>query len=639
VSEIPQAECEALVALYNSTNGAAWYRNAGWLDETSACTWDGVTCGHGHVSWLDLPSNGLSGALPTAAWSELPYLDGLDLSDNALQGTIPPELGTLDRLRFLWLSFNQLTGTIPGELGNLTDLRFLVLNDNQISGTIPAGLGDLHSLNFLQLGGNQLSGSIPPALGELTQLTNLHLGRNQLSGALPPALGNLTNLRWLRLRANRFTGTIPAEFGNLISLENLALDGNLMSGPIPSSFTSLTGLTYLTLSCGLTADDPGVIAFLDLKVPGWEAALCLNTDVGENVSIMPEAYLTIRFDSVTQAGFTTVQPSTDPISVPGNFQLIGNAYEVTSGSEFGEAQVCFTYDAGLTSEQESAVRLLHLENGLWTDVTDPGYPNTVTNQVCGTVSDFSPFAIALQLNTPPSDVVITTPFDPQRIGTNVQVRAAFNDPDQGDAHTALWVWGDDKSDLLAADGLTAEATHAYAAPGVYTVSATITDEAGGSASAASEFVVIYDPDGGFVTGGGWIESPPGAYVADSALIGKATFGFVSKYQKGANVPTGNTEFQFQVASLNFSSTSYEWLVVAGARAQYKGSGTINGSGDYGFILTAIDGQVNGGGGMDRFRLKIVYKGSGEVVYDNQLGAGEDALPSTAIQGGSIVVHK
>jgi hypothetical protein len=41
-----------------------------------------------------------------------------------------------------------------------------------------------------------------------------------------------------------------------------------------------------------------------------------------------------------------------------------------------------------------------------------------------------------------------------------------------------------------------------------------------------------------------------------------------------------------MANLEFHSTSYQWLVVAGAKAQYKGSGTMNGSGEYGFLLTA-----------------------------------------------------
>ena len=119
-----------------------------------------------------------------------------------------------------------------------------------------------------------------------------------------------------------------------------------------------------------------------------------------------------------------------------------------------------------------------------------------------------------------------------------------------------------------------------------------------------QYIVVYDPSAGFVTGGGWINSPIGAYSANPALTGKANFGFESKYLKGNNVPTGNTEFQFKLANFNFKSTSYEWLVVSGAKARYRGVGTVNGAGSYGFELTAWDGQVNGGGGVDRFRIKI-----------------------------------
>ena len=124
-----------------------------------------------------------------------------------------------------------------------------------------------------------------------------------------------------------------------------------------------------------------------------------------------------------------------------------------------------------------------------------------------------------------------------------------------------------------------------------------------------------------MTGGGWITSPPGAYTSNLQLTGKANFGFVSKYQKGASTPTGETEFQFNVANLNFHSATYQWLVVAGPRAQYKGTGTINGQGTYGFMLTAIDGQLPGGNGTDKFRIKIWDQTQGDaMVYDNQLGA-------------------
>jgi len=109
--------------------------------------------------------------------------------------------------------------------------------------------------------------------------------------------------------------------------------------------------------------------------------------------------------------------------------------------------------------------------------------------------------------------------------------------------------------------------------------------------------------------------------------GKATFGFVSKYKKGATVPDGNTEFQFKAGDLNFHSTSYEWLVVTGSNfAKFKGEGTINGQGNYKFQIWAGDGA------QDTFRIKIWYEDGGNevIVYDNGM--------NQPIGNGSIVVH-
>jgi hypothetical protein len=115
--------------------------------------------------------------------------------------------------------------------------------------------------------------------------------------------------------------------------------------------------------------------------------------------------------------------------------------------------------------------------------------------------------------------------------------------------------------------------------------------------------------------------------------GKASFGFVSKYKKGASEPTGNTEFQFKAADLNFHSTSYDWLVVTGKDfAKFKGSGTINGDNapndmPYKFQLWAGDGDP------DTFRIRIWWEENGteHVVYDNGM--------NQPIGGGSIVIHK
>lgn len=164
--------------------------------------------------------------------------------------------------------------------------------------------------------------------------------------------------------------------------------------------------------------------------------------------------------------------------------------------------------------------------------------------------------------------------------------------------------------------------------GVYEFILSATDS-GGNTSTESGIFVVYDSTAGFVTGGGWIDSPEGAYKLNTELIGKANFGFVSKYQKGAVVPTGNTQFQFKTGELNFNSTSYDWLVVAGTKAQFKGTGTINGMGDYKFMLYATDGGTKE---LDQFRIKIWSEENEEenVIYDNE--------SDTPISGGSIVIH-
>ena len=193
---------------------------------------------------------------------------------------------------------------------------------------------------------------------------------------------------------------------------------------------------------------------------------------------------------------------------------------------------------------------------------------------------------------------------------------------------------------------TIAATHTFALAGVYLVTLTVSDGDGGTDevtvvnddAALRAMVVIYDPSGGFVTGGGWIWSPEGAYVADPSLTGKASFGFVSKYKKGATTPNGNTEFHFKAGDLKFHSSEYEWLVVAGTKAQYKGVGTINGEGFYGFLLTAIDGDPKGN--PDALRMKIWDKANNDqVVYDNKIGVDETADDATVLGGGSIVIHK
>lgn len=250
------------------------------------------------------------------------------------------------------------------------------------------------------------------------------------------------------------------------------------------------------------------------------------------------------------------------------------------------------------------------------------------------VSDHDPVLVGLNLtNDPPVLGDITVPVNVVAVGSPVNASAPFTDADVLDTHTADWDWGDGAASAGAVSeangaGLI-EGSHVYTSPGIYSVQVTVQDNFGNADQAVYQYVVVYDPNGGFVTGGGWIDSPAGAYASDPSVTGKATFGFVAKYKKGSSIPDGNTEFQFKAGDLNFKATSYQWLVInqGGGNAQFKGAGTINGQGAYQFMIWATDASP------DTFRIKIWYSdSSGEhVIYDNGV--------NQPLGGGSIQIHK
>ena len=291
-----ESDQEALVALYNATEGPNWANNTNWLSDKPLGEWHGVTTdANGRVTRLDLSQNGLTGEIPSGLGS-LTNLDRLYLHRNQLTGEIPPELGSLTNLTVLDLDDNDLTGTMPTQLGDLINLEELHLTQNQLAGEIPTELARLISLKILAVGGNQLIGDIPTPLGNLVKLEHLYLWGNELSGEIPSELSSLTDLSVLDLSGNELTGDIPTQLDNLVKLEQLYLWGNELTGEIPSGLGSLTNLTVLNLGGNqLTGEIPAELVGLanleELYLWGNELTGTIPAELG-SLSNLKELSLT-----------------------------------------------------------------------------------------------------------------------------------------------------------------------------------------------------------------------------------------------------------------------------------------------------------------------------------------------------------
>ena len=157
---------EILEILYEATGGDGWTDNANWLSDADLSEWHGVDTREGRVDYLFLRTNNLV-------------------------GTIPPELGGLDRLFILDLSENNLSGPIPAELSKFHNLRDLYLSRNPgISGRIPPELGYTGGLQYLSIGGTGLVGPIPLTFANL-DLARFHFGNDGV--CVPAALETWLN--------------------------------------------------------------------------------------------------------------------------------------------------------------------------------------------------------------------------------------------------------------------------------------------------------------------------------------------------------------------------------------------------------------------------------------------------------------
>ncbi|HKK11496.1 MAG TPA: hypothetical protein VJ945_01610, partial [Flavobacteriaceae bacterium] len=94
-ANISSKEEQALVSLYNSTNGESWYHT--WVLDAPVTTWYGVVIEDDKVVELNLEFNNLQGTLPEAI-GDLVHLKKINFFRNNITGNIPNSIGNLKAL-------------------------------------------------------------------------------------------------------------------------------------------------------------------------------------------------------------------------------------------------------------------------------------------------------------------------------------------------------------------------------------------------------------------------------------------------------------------------------------------------------------------------------------------------------------
>jgi hypothetical protein len=213
-----------------------------------------------------------------------------------------------------------------------------------------------------------------------------------------------------------------------------------------------------------------------------------------------------------------------------------------------------------------------------------------------------------------------------RSGVAFAASAGFVAEDPAARHGVSWSWGDRSGDQAGEASErngsgSVSASHVYESPGVYTVTAHIVDQSGASAS-VSRRLVVADASGSVVGGSGAFMSPPGARRDAPGAGGLAHLSFM---MPAASAPGW---LDFIAGKLSFRSKDMRLLAEQGTRAQFAGTGTINGRGGYQFAMSVSAGPALGKGEAGRVGLKIWHLDPASkariVDYDSE-GAGRPLM--------------
>ncbi|KAL7188136.1 hypothetical protein ACSBR1_038071 [Camellia fascicularis] len=165
----------------------------------------------------------LGGVLPTSIGNLSTKLVGLNLDQNYISGSIPPEIGNIVNFELLTLNDNHLTGNIPNSIGKFIMMQEVYLYNNKISGKILATFGNMSKLSILKLNQNMLDASIPISL-EIARIYKAWIF-HRIALPIPSFLGDFSLIQYLNISYNKFEGEVPSK-GVFSNISAFSIGGN-----------------------------------------------------------------------------------------------------------------------------------------------------------------------------------------------------------------------------------------------------------------------------------------------------------------------------------------------------------------------------------------------------------------------------
>jgi hypothetical protein len=262
--------------------------------------------------------------------------------------------------------------------------------------------------------------------------------------------------------------------------------------------------------------------------------------------------------------------------------------------------------------------------------------NTCAGNLKPVVTSMSLSANSIPVN---SSITLNGSFTDNTNGGPYSVDIDWND---GTPHTVLNITGS------ASTSYNFSSAHTYATSNVYEIKLRITDGCNAISDVVPgtstwQYLAVYVTGNDFTTMGGWFNAPAGSFTANPGFTGKVNMGNVVR----PNHPTNKGELELNINGQNFyvhtiSPTSWDYLTISGCcLATFKGSVTINNSGNYKILVLQTDKNANcaGFGGNNRIRVRIWNPLTNEIFFDTQPGDPDNALPLVSLNGGAVQVHK